>query len=354
MANLRARRHFSILPSLVMAAVLWGTGAMVGAAHAQQPSRQPQAPGARTPRSTSFDAGWRFHLGEVEGAERSAFDDSAWRRLDLPHDWSIENLPNPDGAKRSGPFDKEASAGQTATGWVVGGTGWYRKHFRLPGLAGDRRVEVRFDGVYMDSEVWLNGRLLGNQPYGYTTFAFDLTPHLDRTDDNVLAVRVRNEGKNSRWYSGSGIYRHVWLTVTGPLRVPLWGVGITTPEVSGSTAVVKAAVDVANDDSRPADARVRVRLVDAEGRPAGSAESPVAVPPRGRATATITVGVARPRLWSPSSPSLYRATVDVVRQGAVADSVEQPFGIRTIEVDAERGFRINGAAVEDEGRVRAP
>jgi beta-galactosidase len=300
------------------------------------------AAGRGNPRTVSFDAGWRFHLGDVAGAQQPGCNDSAWRTLDVPHDWSIENLPNPDGVKRSGPFDKDASAGQSATGWVVGGTGWYRKRFRLPGLTADRRVELRFDGVYMDSEVWLNGHLLGNQPYGYSTFSLDLTPHLDRAGENVLAVRVRNEGKNSRWYSGSGIYRHVWLTVTGPLRLPLWGVAITTPDVTPGAAAVNAAVEVANDGDKPADALVRVRLFDPAGRPGGSGEAPVAVPSRGRSTATVKVRVATPQLWSPSSPSIYRATIEVVRGTAVADRLEQPFGIRTIEIDPERGLRVNG------------
>ena len=306
------------------------------------------APAARvsavrvTARTVSFDDNWRFHLGDVTGAEQPRVDDSAWRALDLPHDWSIENLPNPDGAKRSGPFDKDASAGGTATGWVVGGTGWYRKHFRLPGLAADRRVEIRFDGVYMDSEVWLNGHRLGNQPYGYSTFSLDLTPHLNRAGENVLAVRVRNEGKNSRWYSGSGIYRHVWLTVTGPLRVPLWGIALTTPEVSAAGATVKAAVDVANDGDTAAGARVRVRLTDPQGRPAGSGEAEVAPAPGGRATTAVVVKVANPQLWSPSSPSIYRAAIEIARGASVVDRLEETFGIRTIEIDAERGLRING------------
>jgi beta-galactosidase len=133
------------------------------------------------------------------------------------HDWSVEDLPADGSRTRAGPFDRQRSAG-ASTGWVVGGTGWYRKRFRLDGLGEDRRVEVRFDGAHMNADVWLNGVHLGGHPYGYTAFAFDLTPHLRRDGDNVLAVRVRNEGKNSRWYSGSGIYRHVWLTTTGALR----------------------------------------------------------------------------------------------------------------------------------------
>ncbi|HUL76846.1 MAG TPA: glycoside hydrolase family 2 TIM barrel-domain containing protein [Vicinamibacteria bacterium] len=298
-------------------------------------------------RDVPFDDGWRFHRGDVSGADRVSFDDSAWRTLDVPHDWSIENLESPDGVKRSGPFDEELSAGKAATGWVVGGTGWYRKRFRLPAL-GDRRVEVRFDGVYMDAEVWLNGRLLGREPYGYSSFAFDITPYA-ALGENVVAVRVRNEGRNSRWYSGSGLYRHVWLTTTGPLRVSLWGVAVTTRDVSAGRANVDVAVDLANEGPGAPDGRVRVRLLGPDGAAVGQGEAPSAVAARGTARASVSVSVAGPRLWSPATPSLYRATVEVLAGGLVVDRLEQRFGIRRIEIDAERGLRVNGVPYEMKG-----
>ena len=298
-------------------------------------------------RDVPFDDGWRFHRGDVSGADRVSFDDSAWRTLDVPHDWSIENLESPDGVKRSGPFDEELSAGKAATGWVVGGTGWYRKRFRLPAL-GDRRVEVRFDGVYMDAEVWLNGRLLGREPYGYSSFAFDITPYA-ALGENVVAVRVRNEGRNSRWHSGSGLYRHVWLTTTGPLRVSLWGVAVTTRDVSAGRANVDVAVDLANEGPGAPDGRVRVRLLGPDGAAVGQGEAPSAVAARGTARASVSVSVAGPRLWSPATPSLYRATVEVLAGGLVVDRLEQRFGIRRIEIDAERGLRVNGVPYEMKG-----
>ncbi len=300
-------------------------------------------------REVLFDDGWRFFRGDAPGADRARFDDSSWRALDLPHDWSIENLPAGDPANGSGPFDKELSAGKVSTGWVVGGTGWYRKRFRLAGLGEDRRVEVRFDGAYMDTDVWLNGRLLGHQPYGYSSFALDLTPYLDRDGENVLAVRVKNEGQNSRWYSGSGLYRHVWVTTTGPLRVPLWGVAITTPAASAASAAVSVAVELANDGEAVPDARVSVRLVGPDGKAAGQGETSVAIPARGVASTTVKMEVAKPRLWSPDTPVLHRAVVEVVARGLVADRVEQPFGIRKVEIDAERGLRVNGVPFEMKG-----
>jgi len=307
----------------------------------------PTAAPAPASREFSFDDGWRFLRGDARGAERSSFDDSSWRALDLPHDWSLENLPAPDGVKRSGPFDRELSAGKESTGWVVGGTGWYRKHFRLP-APGDRRFEIRFDGVYMNADVWLNGRLLGHQPYGYSTFAFDLTPYA-QAGDNVLAVRVRNEGQNSRWYSGSGIYRHVWLTTTGPLRVPPWGVAVTTPEVSSEKARVSVAVELENDGEAAPDARVRVRLLSSGGGPVGQGEAAVAVPSRGATNATVDISVASPALWSPATPALHRAVVEVVAGGRVVDRVEETFGIRRVEIDVEKGLRVNGVPYEMKG-----
>lgn len=321
----------ALLPALVVACL---ASSLLTAA--------PRPAPANVARDVLFDDGWRFRLGDSSGAERASFDDSSWRALELPHDWSIEDLPNPDGVKRAGPFDKDASAGQVSTGWVVGGTGWYRKHFRLPRLAADRRVAIRFDGSYMETDVWLNGRLLGSHVYGYTGFELDLTPYLEREGENVLAVRVRNEGRNSRWYSGSGLYRHVWLTATAPLHVPLWGVVVTTPEVAPQSATVVVAVDVASETGGAPDARVRVRLVGPDGSVVGSGESAVAVPAGGRSTASVALKLASPRLWSPSSPALHRAVVELLRGTSVSDRVEQAFGIRRIEIDAERGLRVNG------------
>jgi beta-galactosidase len=178
---------------------------------------------------TNFDANWKFHLGDVTNAAREKADDKNWRTLDLPHDWSIEDLP---GQSDSiiGPFTTK-SIGATATGYTVGGIGWYRKHFKLNNIK-NKEVNIYFDGVYMNSDVYINGHHLGNHPYGYTPFSYDITPYIKSNgEENILAVRASNEGKNSRWYSGSGIYRHVWLTVTPLMHIAPWGIYITTPDV---------------------------------------------------------------------------------------------------------------------------
>src|SRR6185437_12122883 len=226
----------------------------------------------------SFDEGWLFFRGDPPHARAPAFNDSSWRQLDVPHDWRIEDLPDPtsdDGGATSdpsafafitypspegkppariGPFDVHgdpikdgvASGGRTQ-GYTVGGVGWYRKHFTVPTaspadpeIGGGQQVELRFDGVYQNADVYLNGVHLGFHPNGYTAFSFDLTPHLLGDGVNVLAVRVDDKGETSRWYSGSGIYRHTQLVVTGPVRIPVWGVYVTTPVVSASRSVVYA------------------------------------------------------------------------------------------------------------------
>ncbi|MEN6309739.1 MAG: glycoside hydrolase family 2 TIM barrel-domain containing protein [Anaerohalosphaeraceae bacterium] len=254
------------------------------------------------------------------------------------------------GAKttRIGPFDTSQSASGHFTGYTVGGIGWYRKHFTVNETG--KHVGVCFDGVYMNAELWINGHRLGEHPHGYTSFELDLTPYLNPTgQNNVLAVRVRNEGRNSRWYSGSGIYRHVWLTINEPIHVPTWGVFVTTPEVSKDKAVVNIACEVVNAGNKENDANVRVHLLDRQGKSVGSAECTLHLPVNQRCTAEQTIEISKPKLWSPDSPSLYVADVEVVVAGKTADAVSTRFGIRKIEVDAQRGFRLNGQEIKLKG-----
>ena len=313
-------------------------------------------------RDQSFDGGWRFFRGDAPGAELPEFEDTSWRRLDLPHDWSIEDLPplsesSGEGAIwggtvvpfRTGPFDRYMSEGKRDTGWFVGGTGWYRKRFTARALGPDRHIEIVFDGVYMNSDFWLNGEHLGNHPYGYTSFAFDLTPCLRRQGENVLSVRVRNEGRNSRWYSGSGIYRHVWLSVTGDVRVPLWGVHVTTPEVGKDSADVKVNVRIENRGNAVRNVAVRVRIFDPENSPAGNHEATQELGEGSSVQQDHSFAIKAPRLWSPATPKLYRAEVELEAGGSTVDRTTTSFGIRKIEVNAEGGLRINGEAIKLRG-----
>ncbi len=310
-------------------------------------------------RMQPFNDEWRFYRGDAPGADAESFDDSNWRTLDVPHDWSIEDLPlvkdNGEGAiwdagstpLHTGPFSLYASEGQIATGWTVGGVGWYRKTFETP-QAPDLKTELGFEGVYMNCDVWLNGAHLGNHRYGYTEFAFDLTPHL-KDGRNTVAVRVNNAGRNSRWYSGSGIFRKVWLRVAGELRIPAQGVHVTTPEVAKETAMVNVDVTVESSAASATRVKVRVRLLDQSGATAGEAQAPVTVPASGSETAMCAVRLTNPRLWSPADPQLYRAEVVVEADRRIADATWLQIGVRKVDIDAAQGLRINGESLKLRG-----
>jgi beta-galactosidase len=308
-----------------------------------------------------FNDGWRFHHGDVAGAEAAAFSDAAWRVLDVPHDWSIEDLPQERDASRGaiwtegttpvrmGPFDMYLSEGGNATGWAVGGLGWYRKTFVKPqSLAAGGKAELHFEGVYMNSEVWINGERLGNHPYGYTEFSFDLTTHL-KDGSNMIAVRVDNTGRNSRWYSGSGIFRKVWLEVAGELRIPMHGVYVTTPEVSTDAALVNFAVTVESGAAVERRITVRARMMDAAGSVVGEARQEVAATAGTTSSVECAVRLRSPHLWSPANPYLYRGEVVLEADGKVLDSAKVSVGVRSVEMDAAQGLRINGESVKLRG-----
>ena len=249
-----------------------------------------------------------------------------------------------------GPFDPRASQGGAATGHVIGGTGWYRRHFRLGPADAGKNVSVRFDGVYMDADVWVNGQHLGNHPYGYTGFAYDLTPALKPAgEENLLAVRVRNEGKNSRWYSGSGIYRHVWLTVTDPLHVGLWGLAVTTPQVSTVSASVNLATTLENQSATDAAFTVRARVLAPDGKTVKTIETPARLTAGGTNIVEQVLEVPHPRLWNLQTPLLYRAEIVLLVDGKPVDQAGASFGIRRFEVDAARGLCLNGEVIKLKG-----
>jgi beta-galactosidase len=301
--------------------------AMVQAASAV--AAQPPASG-RQVLAADFD--WRFALGDPAGAEAPAFDDAAWRVVQLPHDWSIESPPDPGAPTGNG------------GGYFPAGTGWYRRAFTAPASWKGRRVSAEFDGVYRNATVYLNGTPLGTRPSGYSSVAYELTPHLAPGSRNVLAVRVDNSAQpNSRWYSGSGIYRHVRLVVTDAVHVARWGVFVTTPEISGASAKVVVRTKVSNERRAAANVVVETSLVDPGGKAVGRSRSEL---PAGEAEVTQDVAVAHPALWSPATPRLYEAVTRIVRDGAVVDEVVTPFGIRSIAWSVEKGFVLNGTSIE--------
>lgn len=296
-------------------------------------------------RETLLNAEWKFIRADVENGQDPALDDASWRTLDLPHDYSIEDLPEEEGVKQIGPFSVK-SAGGASTGHVVGGTAWYRKHFTLNKEEQGKGVTVLFDGVYMDAEVWINGHPLGKHPYGYTAFSYDLTPHLlPAGEENVLAVKVNNEGKNSRWYSGSGIYRDVWLIRTPPVHLPLWGIYITTPSVSKEKALVRAEIQVANSSGEEKEVEVALIVKNSAGVEVAVAAQKGAVKAGQTLTLPLETDVAAPALWSPEHPVLYTMEVQIREGGKILDVVEEQFGIRSITFSAEEGFLLNGEKV---------
>lgn len=292
-----------------------------------------------------FNNDWKFQLGDVQGAESASFNDDSWRTLDLPHDWSIENLPNQESDNVVGPFSRE-SIGATATGYTVGGTAWYRKTFTLNNDKRFNQTMVNFDGVYMNSEVWVNGKLAGIQPYGYTAFQFDITEFLNAPGQpNVLAVKVKNEGKNSRWYSGSGIYRHVWLIQKQPIRIEHNGVFVNTESISGNEAKITLTATVENSTNNDADISLQVRIIDGYGKVTTTSETPVRSINSGSENIIQHITVPQAKLWSHETPNLYTADVQVITNGTVTDQTVTTFGIRTIHFDAKTGFTVNGKSV---------
>ena len=224
-------------------------------------------------RENLFDFGWRFHYGGAQGAENPAFDDSMWRKIDLPHDWSIEDLPGTDS-----PFSINAIS-QVNGGFTTGGTGWYRKTFKLPEDKKDKHFRILFEGAYMNTEVWLNGQKLGNHPYGYSSFWFDITGQLKFGEDNVLCVKVKNEGENSRWYSGSGIYRHVWLQVVSTVHTDIWGTYITIPEVANNETLVNIRTTLVNEGEVNRVVRLITRISDKSLKQVAQAETITTIEP---------------------------------------------------------------------------
>lgn len=310
-----------------------------------KPSGSPDQDG----RNRLFNTEWKFIRDSIAGPEEPGYDDSGWAIVDLPHDWSIADLPGEDGPAQIGPFSKE-SPGATSTGYVLGGTAWYRKHFSLGREDAGKTAVLRFDGVYMEAEVWVNGKKAGEHRYGYTPFWFDITPLLNPVgEENVVAVKVYNTGRNSRWYSGSGIYRNVHLILTKPLHIAVWGVFVTTPSVTKDSAVVEFAVTAQNDAGDVEDGSYRINITGPDGQPAGSAEGSFSVKEKDRTILHVKTGVSNPALWSPSSPNLYQAEVTLYDGKMLTDSYVQTFGIRTLEVSAEKGFLLNGEAIEMKG-----
>jgi len=277
---------------------------------------------------TLFDFGWKFQLGDVKEASAAGFNDTKWRTLDLPHDWSIEQR-----------VDRNAPAGNDG-GYLPTGIGWYRKTFTAP--KGDGKVWLYFEGVYERSDVYVNGERVGGHPYGYTSFYCDITKQVKADKNNVVAVRVDNsQQKNSRWYTGSGIYRHVWLVTSNKLHIGNYGVKTSYQAEQRQLSVNVACENETGESNHKATIKVSIpgigtKEVDAN---IGGDVSDV----------TVTFNVGSPKLWSVDSPNLYTATVELTEGGKTIDKVEQTFGLKTVEYSAKDGFKLNGQKMKLNG-----
>lgn len=292
-------------------------------------------------RETDFNSGWKFYLGDNSSASGQSFDDSSWEDVTLPHDFSISQ--------------DFTTSGEAESGFLPGGTGWYRKSFTLTEAEADSTIVLSFDGVYSDAYVYVNGTYVGENHYGYTSFAFDITDYVtcDGATENVIAVKVVNNQPNSRWYSGSGIYRNVTLIVTEPVHVAYNGTYVTTPNLessNGSDGTVSVEVELDNDS----DTAVKVTVKNTVYTSKGVSASDTAV-----ATATIGAGetvtvtsspvVSSPALWSTDDPNLYFVRTEVYVDGTLTDTYDTQFGFRWYSFDSDNGFYLNGEAVKLNG-----
>ncbi|MDX9930001.1 MAG: glycoside hydrolase family 2 TIM barrel-domain containing protein [Bacteroidales bacterium] len=282
----------------------------------------------------NFNFDWKFANSDIPEAEAEEFDDSGWRLLDLPHDWSIE-----------GPFSSDNAS---CTGYLPGGIGWYRKSFRAPSTKDGRRVFISFDGVYCNSEVWINGISLGKRPNGYISFQYDLTEWLKPGKTNTIAVRVDHSNHaDSRWYTGSGIYRNVKLITIPAVHIKQWGVYATAKALSEEKATVDTEIEVVNNSRMAAEAQVTVQL-HLKGRIVASNTIPAALEPTSEKKLSLTMEINGPELWSVDNPTLYDLVTTVTTDEGT-DRVTTPVGLRTISFDPQTGFRLNGVSMKLKG-----
>ena len=276
--------------------------------------------------------------GDVSYAQ-PGFDDSGWRRLNLPHDWGIE-----------GPFRQQLPADSGRRAWW--GIGWYRKHFSVTPEEQSTRFFLDVDGAMSHAMVWVNGKFAGGWPYGFASWELDMTPYVQQ-GDNVIAIRLDNPGDSSRWYPGGGIYRNVWLVAKSPAHVAHWGVCVTTPKIDPASAEVRVRVHVQNASNADASVVTKIYEPDADGHPAGpplAASAPVSIPPSADSTIQeAPLRVSNPKLWSLEKPNLYVAVTSVVQNNRIFDVCISPFGIRTIKFDPNHGFFLNGEHVRLNG-----
>ncbi len=299
-------------------------------------SAQASAPTGELP----FNSDWKFTLSDKPEFTFTNYETTdEWREVDLPHDWSVEH-----------PFTDDLTKGDGATGYLPGGIAWYSKSFEKP-ITKDQKCYLIFDGVYNNSEYWINGKKLGDHPYGYSPFFFDITDYLKPVgQSNELMVRVdRSRFVDSRWYTGSGIYRDVNLLVVDKLHIPVWGTYLTTPYVSPERATVSLKVDIENDYEQTKSGVIITDIIAPQGGVVASLTTSFELDGDSRECIEQILEVPSPELWGLDDPNLYYAKSRVVSQGELLEERETRFGIRTIKFDAQKGFFLNGENMKIKG-----
>jgi beta-galactosidase len=312
----------------------------------------------------NFDSDWRFVKADANGVEAPAFDDSKWRKLDVPHDWSIE-----------GEYDETNPTGRGG-GYLPAGIGWYRKTFTVDAGDANKKVFIEFDGVMANSDVWINGFHLGKRPSGYVSFSYELTGHLKfgKGEKNVLAVRADNSLQPaSRYYTGAGIYRHVRLVTTNPIHISPWGVYIRSLQVSDKKAILDLQIQVTNETSTICTVSVLTTITDPSGKIVKTVESKIGTIPvtttisdpsgkivktiesnqsiqAGRTgTVNLSLEVLSPQLWDTNNPNMYRATTQIKSGKVIIDEQTNTFGIRESKFEAATGYWLNGKNIKIKG-----
>jgi len=279
---------------------------------------------------------WKFHSGDISGASASTFDDNDWLRVDLPHDWSIES-----------PFSNQWAS---ATGYLPGGIGWYRKSFTLPANWKGKNISILFDGVYMNSEVWINDHYLGKRPNGFVPFFYDLTPYIKYTGNNRIAVKAdHTKFADCRWYTGSGIYRDVHLIATDPVHIKQWGVAFSTTKVTSQSAMAQVKLEIENKGKTNATVLLKAILTDPLGKQTFRSEKKLLAGKGSTTLGQLNISVTNTFLWSVEKPSLYTLKTQVLLNGKIVDELTEKVGIRSFSFDANTGFHLNDRNIKLKG-----
>ncbi|MBM7571862.1 glycoside hydrolase family 2 TIM barrel-domain containing protein [Aquibacillus albus] len=284
----------------------------------------------------SMNLDWKFFRGDEPKAWYKGYDDSSWRDVTLPHDWSVEE-----------PFSKEHSSG---TGYVAAGKGWYRKNFNLPDELKGKRVYITFEGIYNNSQVWCNSYYIGKRPFGYSTFTYDITDFVDFENSNVVSVKVNHKDvADSRWFTGSGIYRDVYLTITDQIHINQYGVFVTTPTVTNELATVAINTQLTNETTNAENIEIKNTLFDQSGNIVGSSVDSKSIASESGLNVDQTITVSDPQVWSPEQPYLYSIRTEIIKDNQVIDNITTTTGIRTFSFDAKKGFFLNGQNMKMKG-----